>query len=99
MNYLKEDTIAALSSAVGKSAIAVIRLSGEDSFQIINKIFRTRSKSERQVKYGYILDGIEKKDEVICTFFKKPYTYTGENLVEIAAHGNTVIINEILQLL
>ncbi|MDR0799932.1 MAG: tRNA uridine-5-carboxymethylaminomethyl(34) synthesis GTPase MnmE [Endomicrobium sp.] len=99
MNYLKEDTIAALSTAAGKSAIAVIRLSGETSFQIINKIFKTRSKTEQQVKYGYIADEIEKKDEVLCTFFKAPHTYTGENLVEIAVHGNPVIINEVLNLL
>lgn len=99
MNYLKEDVIAALSTAAGKSAIAVIRLSGENSFQIIDKIFKTHSKPEQQVKHGYIADGIEKKDEVLCTFFKAPYTYTGENLVEITAHGNPVIINEILNLL
>ncbi|OEG71310.1 hypothetical protein ATZ36_15210 [Candidatus Endomicrobiellum trichonymphae] len=99
MNYLKEDTIAALSTAAGKSAIAVIRLSGKNSFQIIDKIFKTHSKPEQQAKHGYITDGIEKKDEVLCTFFKAPHTYTGENLVEIAAHGNPVIINEILNLL
>ena len=99
MNYLKEDTIAALSTAAGKSAIAVIRLSGETSFQIINKIFKTRSKQEQQVKYGHIVDGTEKKDEALCTFFKAPHTYTGENLVEITVHGNPVIINEVLNLL
>jgi tRNA modification GTPase len=99
MNYLKEDTIAALSTAAGKSAIAVIRLSGKNSFQIIYKIFKTHSKPQQQVKHGYIRDGIEKKDEVLCTFFKSPNTYTGENLVEVAAHGNPVIINEILNLL
>jgi tRNA modification GTPase len=99
MNYLKEDAIAALSTAAGKSAIAVIRLSGKNSFQIIGKMFKTHSKPEQQVKHGYITNGIEKKDEVLCTFFKAPYTYTGENLVEIAAHGNPVIINEILNLL
>ncbi|MDR1720922.1 MAG: tRNA uridine-5-carboxymethylaminomethyl(34) synthesis GTPase MnmE [Endomicrobium sp.] len=98
MNYLKEGTIAALSSAVGKSAIAVIRLSGEDSFQITDKIFKTCSTPNKQVKHGYIMDGAEKKDEVICTFFKAPNTYTGENLVEISVHGNPVIINEVLNL-
>jgi tRNA modification GTPase len=99
MNYLKEDAIAALSTAAGKSAIAVIRLSGKNSFQIMDKIFKTHSRPEQQVKHGYITDGIEKKDEVLCTFFKAPHTYTGENLVEIAVHGNPVIINEILNLL
>jgi tRNA modification GTPase len=99
MNYLKEDTIAALSTAAGKSAIAVIRLSGKDAFQIINKVFQTKSKPYRQVKYGYIVDGAEKKDEALCVFFKAPNTYTGEDLVEISIHGNPVIINEVLNLL
>jgi tRNA modification GTPase len=99
MNYLKEDTIVALSTAVGKSAIAVIRLSGMDSFKIANKVFITRSKSKKQIKYGYIMDGTEKKDEVLCTFLKAPRTYTGENLVEISVHGNPVIINEVIILL
>ncbi|MDR1259937.1 MAG: tRNA uridine-5-carboxymethylaminomethyl(34) synthesis GTPase MnmE [Endomicrobium sp.] len=99
MNYLKEDTIAALSTAAGRSAIAVIRLSGKNSFKIINRIFQTNSKSNQQVKHGYILDKTEKKDEVICIFFKNPYTYTGEDLVEIMVHGNPVIIDIVLQLL
>ncbi|GHT63485.1 tRNA modification GTPase MnmE [Endomicrobiia bacterium] len=99
MNYLKEDTIAALSTATGKSAIAIIRLSGQDAFQIINKIFQTKSKPYQQVKYGYIVDKAEKKDEVLCAFFKAPNTYTGEDLAEISLHGNPVIINEVLNLL
>jgi tRNA modification GTPase len=99
MNYLKNDTIAALSTAAGKSAIAVVRLSGENAFEIINKIFQTKSSDEKQVKYGYIIDGTKKLDEVICTFFKAPHTYTGENLVEISLHGNPIIIDEVLNLL
>jgi tRNA modification GTPase len=99
MNYLKEDTIAALSTAAGKSAIAVIRLSGQYAFQVVNKIFQTKSKPDQQVKYGYIVDGAEKKDEVLCAFFKAPNTYTGEDLAEISLHGNPVIINEVLNLL
>jgi tRNA modification GTPase len=99
MNYLKSDTIAALSTAAGKSAIAVIRLSGENAFEIINKVFKTKSAAEKQVKYGYIVDETKNIDEVMCTFFKAPHTYTGENLVEISTHGNPVIIGEILNLL
>ncbi|MDR3306058.1 MAG: tRNA uridine-5-carboxymethylaminomethyl(34) synthesis GTPase MnmE [Endomicrobium sp.] len=99
MNYLKNDTIAALSTAAGKSAIAVVRLSGENAFEIINKVFKTKSAVEKQIKYGYIVDGTKNIDEVICTFFKAPYTYTGENLVEISMHGNPVIIDEVLNLL
>ncbi|MDR2644421.1 MAG: tRNA uridine-5-carboxymethylaminomethyl(34) synthesis GTPase MnmE [Endomicrobium sp.] len=99
MNYLKNDTITALSTAAGKSAIAVIRLSGENAFEIINKVFQTKSLIDKQVKYGYIIDGTEKIDEVVCTFFKAPRTYTGEDLVEISVHGNPIIIDKVLNLL
>jgi tRNA modification GTPase len=105
MSYINEDTIAALSTAPGKSAIAVIRLSGADAFEIIGKIFQALPvqgrpvEADKQIKYGYIVDAAEKKDEVLCAFFKAPRTYTGENLVEISVHGNTVIINEVLNLL
>ncbi|MDR2399708.1 MAG: tRNA uridine-5-carboxymethylaminomethyl(34) synthesis GTPase MnmE [Endomicrobium sp.] len=99
MNYLKNDTIAALATAVGKSAIALVRLSGENAFEIINNLFQTKSSDKKQIKYGYIVDGTEKVDEVICTFFKAPHTYTGENLVEISLHGNPIIIDEVLNLL
>ncbi|MDR3113742.1 MAG: tRNA uridine-5-carboxymethylaminomethyl(34) synthesis GTPase MnmE [Endomicrobium sp.] len=106
MSYINEDAIAALSTASGKSAIAVIRLSGADAFEIIDKIFQTSSvqtrpvqAADKQIKYGYIVDGTEKKDEALCAFFKAPRTYTGENLVEISVHGNALIINEVLNLL
>ncbi|MDR1523432.1 MAG: tRNA uridine-5-carboxymethylaminomethyl(34) synthesis GTPase MnmE [Endomicrobium sp.] len=99
MNYLKEDTIVALSTPVGKSAIAVIRMSGDDAFDILNKVFKTSSKKNYQIKYGYLVDGNEKKDEVLCSFFYAPNTYTGQNLVEISVHGNPVIIKEVLNLL
>ncbi|MDR2811918.1 MAG: tRNA uridine-5-carboxymethylaminomethyl(34) synthesis GTPase MnmE [Endomicrobium sp.] len=99
MNYLKSDTITALSTAAGKSAIAVIRLSGENAFKIIDKVFQTKSLTDKQVKYGYIIDGTEKIDEVICTFFKAPHTYSGEDLVEISVHGNPIIIDKVLNIL
>jgi tRNA modification GTPase len=99
MNYLKEDTIAALSTAAGKSAIALIRMSGNNSFDILNKVFKASSSKDNRIKHGFIVDGNEKKDEVLCSFFYAPNTYTGENLVEISAHGNPIIINEILALL
>jgi tRNA modification GTPase len=99
MDYLKTDTIAALSTAAGKSAIAVLRISGENAFEIINKVFKTKSAAEKQVKYGHIVDEAKNIDEVICIFFKAPNTYTGEDLVEISMHGNPIIIDEVLNLL
>ena len=97
--YISEDTIAALSTAAGKSAIAVIRLSGGQACKIMSRVFVPSSETQKQVRHGYIVDGQQKIDEVLCTFFEAPNTYTGENIVEIAVHGNPVIINEVLNLL
>lgn len=99
MNYLSEDTIAVLSTAADLSAIAVIRVTGKESFQIIERVFQSSSKADKQVRHGFIVDGKNKVDEVLCTFFKAPATYTGEDLAEISTHGNPVIINEVLNLL
>ncbi|MDR1196623.1 MAG: tRNA uridine-5-carboxymethylaminomethyl(34) synthesis GTPase MnmE [Endomicrobium sp.] len=99
MKYLSEDTIAALSTAAGQAAIAVVRVSGAQSFEIVRKIFCSSSGVEKQVMHGYIVDGGNKVDETLCAFFKAPTTYTGENLVEISLHGNPVIINKVLNLL
>ncbi|MDR0985011.1 MAG: tRNA uridine-5-carboxymethylaminomethyl(34) synthesis GTPase MnmE [Endomicrobium sp.] len=99
MLYSSNDTIAALSTGLGRSAIAIIRLSGKNTYKIINKIFRSNSNQTKQIKYGYIIEGNNKKDEVLCSFFKAPNTYTGDDLVEISVHGNPIIINMILNLI
>ncbi|MDR3112165.1 MAG: tRNA uridine-5-carboxymethylaminomethyl(34) synthesis GTPase MnmE [Elusimicrobiota bacterium] len=99
MNYLIQDTIAAPVTPKGKSAIAIIRLSGKDAFQITNKIFKTSNKNAGQIKYGYIVDGSKNIDEVLCYFFKSPRSYTGEDTVEISTHGTPVITNEVLSIL
>jgi tRNA modification GTPase len=100
MNYLKDDDIAALSTVFGMSAIAIIRLSGKHSFNIVKKIFKSCSKNkDKQVQHGYIIYHNQIKDDVLCTFFKEPYTYTGENLVELSVHGNPLIIKSVLNLL
>ena len=99
MNYISEDTIAALSTAAGQSAIAVIRLSGKQSFLIMERLFKPSSKKEAQVRHGFIVDSGKKIDEALCAFFKAPNSYTGEDMAEISTHGNPVIIKEVLALL
>lgn len=99
MQYISEDTIAALSTPAGRSAIAVIRLSGENAFSIMRRLFKPSSDADKQVRRGYIMDGDKKVDEVLCSFFKAPRTYTGEDTAEISVHGNPVIINAVLNLL
>lgn len=101
-----EDTICALSTAPGMGAIAVIRLSGKDTYPVINRIFRGYSKrhqlegsKEYQSVLGSIYDEDQLVDEVMLTLFKGPQSYTGEDVIEIACHGSTYIQERILRLL
>ncbi len=104
MIILLSDTICALSTAVGESAIAVIRISGNDSFVIVNKIFKGQAlnqvESHRTV-YGKIYDyeNNQQIDEVLLVIFKGKKSFTGENTVEINCHGGIFIVRKILNLL
>ncbi len=93
-----EDTIAALSTPVGKGGISIIRVSGSKSKNIIKKIYRG-SFIEKKVNYGTLY--LEKKpiDNIVLLYFKKPESYTGEDVVEIHLHGSMVIVEEILNFL
>lgn len=93
------DTIAAISTAFGVGAISVIRLSGDQSIDIINRIF---SKNLSQAKgytvhYGTIHDQGKAIDEVLVTVFRAPKSYTGEDSVEISCHGGIYITREVLR--
>jgi len=99
--YNRKDTICALATGVGMGAIAIIRTSGIKAFSICNKIF---SKNIKNVKSHSIHFGILKKeeeviDEVLISFFKKPNSFTGEDMFEISCHGSVFIQKQILQLL
>ena len=96
-------TIVAISTAPGIGGIGIIRMSGESSFDILEKIFVPKKKYKKEnikgytIKYGNIVD--EKNeviDEVLVSFFKSPKSYTTEDMVEISSHGGTVIMNKIL---
>ncbi|MDR2772800.1 MAG: tRNA uridine-5-carboxymethylaminomethyl(34) synthesis GTPase MnmE [Elusimicrobiota bacterium] len=97
--YLNDDTIAALSSGAGTAAIAVLRMSGPDAFEIADKIFLPYSTKPNQVKVGVISDGENKIDEAVCVFFNEPHSYTGEDTVEFSIHGNPLLITEVMNLL
>lgn len=95
------DTICALSTPHGVSAIALIRLTGKDSIEIVNKCF-TKDISNAKgytVHYGSILDNSKIVDDVIVTVFKGPNSFTGENTVEIACHGSLFIQQRIIEVL
>lgn len=98
------DTIAALSTAAGPAAIAVIRLSGPDALRIAADCFRGKTRvdaaEERRVLHGWIIDEAgERIDEVVVTAYHAPRSYTGEDLVEISGHGSGVVAGAILDAL
>ncbi|MEM5947515.1 tRNA uridine-5-carboxymethylaminomethyl(34) synthesis GTPase MnmE [Spirochaetia bacterium 38H-sp] len=103
--YQLDDNIAALATPWGKSAIAIIRLSGRDSLINLDKIFKGKKKPSATegytIIYGHIIDPAteEKIDEVLISIFKAPNSYTGENSAEINCHGNPVGIQRILNIL
>lgn len=99
------DTIAAISTAIGEAGIAIVRMSGDDSVNIIDEIFVSASgkkmaKAEnRKFLYGYIADGDKLIDEVLVVKMKGPHSYTAEDIVEIHCHGGVVSVKRILNLI
>ena len=100
-NLLEKTTIVALSTPPGMSAIALIRISGDDAITITNKVFDKDILNAKgySVHYGSIKNGENAIDDVIATIFKGPKSFTGENIVEIACHGSTFIQQSIIELL
>ena len=96
-------TIAAISTAPGIGGIGIIRMSGEDTFKILNKIFKPKNPVNIDevkgytIKYGYIVNNNEVIDEVLVSFFRAPNSYTTENLCEISSHGGVYIVRKILE--
>ena len=101
MNNMNNDTICALATGGGISAIALIRISGKETINIVNKIFsKDLSKKETHtVHFGNIIDNKNIIDEVVITLFHKNQSFTGEETVEISCHGSKYIQNKILELL
>ncbi|MDH3214761.1 MAG: tRNA uridine-5-carboxymethylaminomethyl(34) synthesis GTPase MnmE [Candidatus Krumholzibacteria bacterium] len=100
------DTITALSTPAGESGIAVIRITGVEALDILSSIFscndRRRSREEWQhqrLYHGFVVDGSETIDEVMCAVMRGPDSYTGQDTVEISCHGNTLLITRILNLI
>ena len=101
---MNSDTIAAIATAMSPSGIGIIRISGDDSLNIIDKIFNSKSGNikisdckSHTIHYGYIYDGEEEIDEVIVLFMKAPNTYTREDTIEIDCHGGVFVMKRILE--
>ena len=96
------DTITAISTAVGNSGISIIRISGEDAFNIAGKLMKLSSTDvdkidTHTIKYGHIYNETDVVDEVLVSFMKGPRTYTREDVVEINCHGGAFITKKVLE--
>lgn len=99
MNILQEfDTITAIATPIGTGGVGVIRISGDKSFDIIEKIFTKKNLEAGRISHGWIVDGGKKIDEVIILPFKAPNSYTGEDVIEIHCHGGINVVRNILDL-
>ncbi|KXB59496.1 tRNA modification GTPase TrmE [Leptotrichia wadei] len=96
------DTIAAISTPKGEGGIAIIRISGDKSFEILDKIFVKKNPNANlgfyKLNYGFIKDGEKIVDEVMAVRLKAPKSYTCEDIVEINCHGGTLVSEKVLEL-
>lgn len=97
-------TIAAISTAPGIGGIGIIRISGENTYNVLEKIFKPKQEVNFEqvkgysIKYGHIIEEQKIIDEVLVSFFKAPNSYTTEDLCEISSHGGTYVVGKILEL-
>lgn len=98
-------TIAAISTAPGIGGIGIVRMSGKNCFEILEKIFKAKNPEKIEsikgytIKYGNIIDPKTNKniDEVLVSYFKEPKSYTTENMCEISSHGGIIVVKKILE--
>ena len=100
---MKKDTIAAIATAMTNSGIGIVRISGDEAFDIIQKIYVGKNQKKMSelkshiIHYGYIMDGDETIDEVLVMIMKGPHSFTGEDTVEIDCHGGVFVVKKILE--
>ena len=104
-----KDTIAAIATPAGNSGIGIIRISGDNAIETADKVIRSRSGksldlfsvNSHTVHYGYVYDDEKKEilDEVLCTVYRTPRSYTSEDTVEINCHGGMFVLNRVLSLI
>lgn len=101
---MKTDTIAAIATAMSNCGIGIVRISGDEAFEVADRIFHPK-KGEKKVSqmdshtvhYGYIIDGDETIDEVLLLVMRGPKTYTCEDVVEIDCHGGVLVMRRLLE--
>jgi tRNA modification GTPase len=95
------NTIIALATPAGRGAISVLRLSGDQSIQIVNQVFRGKDLEKQPshtIHFGTIREENEIVDEVLVSLFKGPKSFTGEDVIEISCHGSPYIVNRLIRL-
>ena len=99
-----KDTIAAIATAMSHSGIGIVRMSGPDSFEIIDKIFQPKKEGKKlsnekgySLHYGFIKDGEDLIDEVLVLAMRGPHSYTAEDTIEIDCHGGIYVMRKILE--
>lgn len=99
-----KDTIAAIATAMSSSGIGIVRMSGPDSFEIIDKIFQPKKAGKKlsnekgySLHYGFIKDGEDFIDEVLVLAMRGPHSYTAEDTIEIDCHGGIFVVKKILE--
>ncbi|CAM4381564.1 tRNA modification GTPase [Bacillus manliponensis] len=98
------DTIAAISTALGEGAIAIVRVSGDDAIEKVNRIFKGKDLTKvdsHTIHYGHIVDLDQDRviEEVMVSIMRAPKTFTREDIVEVNCHGGLVSVNKVLQLI
>ena len=97
------DTICAVATGMGQSAIGIIRISGPEAITVADKLFRGRKKLSEMpsftAAFGRIYDGETKMDEIIALVMKRPHTYTTEDTVELDCHGGPLVMKRVMELL
>ena len=96
------DTICAISTSQGIGAISIVRVSGPEAIDIVNKIFKGNDLTKvdsHTINYGHIVDKDTIIDEVLVSIMKAPKTFTTEDIVEINTHGGIAPTNKVLELL
>ena len=98
---MKKDTIAAISTGMTNSGIGIVRISGEEAFAVIDRIYKGKEKlseaDSHTIHYGYICQGTDTIDEVLVSVMRAPRTFTGEDTVEINCHGGTYVVQRVLE--
>ena len=101
--YSESSTIAAISTSMSEAGIGIVRMSGEDAFQIADMIYRGKNnkrlsdQKSHTIHYGYIEENGETIDEVLVMLMRGPRTFTGEDTVEIDCHGGVYVLRRVLE--